>query len=59
MSDNKQNYYTVVSTTIVKAKNMTDAQSVASGRRGVTGKVVGKTTNVSRVTASVAQEILA
>lgn len=51
MSDNKFKYFTVESVVVVKANNKTDAEKLASGRRGVQGEVILKTTDVERISA--------
>jgi hypothetical protein len=51
MSDNKFKYFTVESVVVVKANNKSDAEKLASGRRGVQGEVILKTTDVERITA--------
>ena len=51
MSDNKFKYFTVESVVVVKANNKSDAEKLESGRRGVQGEVILKTTDVERITA--------
>ena len=51
MSENKFNYFTVETVTVVKANSKTDAEKLAMGRRGVPGEVILKTTDVERISA--------
>ena len=51
MPENKFKYFTVTTTTLVKANSKTDAQKLAMGRRGVQGEVILKTTDVERISA--------
>lgn len=54
---NKFRYYTVETSTVVKALNKTDARAVARGRRGVPGSVLDETVGIERVTAGEAKAI--
>lgn len=60
MSDNKLNYFTVTTTSLVKAKNKTDAQKIAmsNSRRpaGIPGEVIFKDVEVDRISAVEARE---
>lgn len=56
MSDNKFKYFTVTTTTLVKANNKTEAQKVAMGRRGVAGEVLLTSTDVDRISSVEAHE---
>lgn len=58
-ASNKFRYYTVETSTVVKALNKTDARAVARGRRGIPGTVLDTTVGVERVTASEARSISA
>lgn len=62
MSDNKFKYFTVTTTTIVKAANKTDAERIAlSNKRSlsnVNGELVYKDIEVERITAVQAREQL-
>lgn len=51
MSDLKLNYFAVTSTFLVKAKNKQDAEKIASGRRGVNGEVLFKSTDIERISS--------
>lgn len=51
MSDNKFNYFAVVTTTLVKAKNKQDAEKISVGRRGVNGEVLFKSTDIERISS--------
>jgi hypothetical protein len=56
MSDNKFKYFTVTTTTLVKANNKADAQKLAMGRRGVTGEVMFNDVEIERISAVEARE---
>ena len=56
MSDNKFKYFTVTTTTLVKANHKTDAQKLAMGRRGVTGEVMFTDVEIERISAVEARE---
>ena len=56
MSENKFKYFTVTTTTLVKANSKTDAQKPAMGRRGVTGEVMFKDVEIERISAVEARE---
>jgi len=51
MSDNKFNYFAVVTTTLVKAKNKQDAEKISVGRRGVNGEILFKSTDIERISS--------
>lgn len=56
MSDNKFKYFTVTTTTLVKANNKADAHKLAMGRRGVTGEVMFNDVEIERISAVEARE---
>lgn len=56
MSDNKFKYYTVTTTTLVKAKNQTDAQKLTMNRRGVSGEVLFSDIDIERISAIEARQ---
>jgi hypothetical protein len=56
MSENKFNYFVVEEKTLVKAKNKQEAQKVASGRRGVSGEVLFRSTDIERISSVQAQK---
>lgn len=60
MAENKFKYFTVTTTSIVKAANKTEAEKIASGSRrkvaGVTGELIFKDVEVERITAIKARE---
>jgi len=58
MSSNKFNYYTVTTTTIVKANNKTDALAVTMNRRGVTGEILTREVYVDRIAAAEAHALV-
>ena len=62
MSDNKFKYFTVTTTSVVKANNKADAEKIAlSNRRngaGVAGELIYKDVEVERITATQAREQL-
>lgn len=51
MPDNKLNYFAVVTTTLVKAKNKQDAEKVSMGRRNINGEVLFKSTDIERISS--------
>lgn len=51
MSDLKLNYFAVTNTFLVKAKNKQEAEKLASGRRGVNGEVLFKSTDIERISS--------
>ncbi len=56
MSENKNRYYEVTTTTVVSARNMTDAATIARTRRGVNGgKFLSQDQRIERVSARIAQ----
>lgn len=59
MSTNKLKYFEVVTSSIVQASNMTEAQSLANGKRGVQGSVLDTETSVSRLSAADAKSFTA
>ena len=60
MAENKFKYFTVTTTSIVKAANKTEAEKSASGSRrkvaGVAGELIFKDVEVERITAIKARE---
>lgn len=58
MSSNKFNYYTVTTTTIVKANNKTDALALTMNRRGVTGEILTREVDVDRIAAAEAHALV-
>lgn len=56
MSENKFKYFTVTTTTLVKANSKTDAQKLAMGRRGITGEVMFQDVEIERISAVEARE---
>lgn len=60
MAENKFKYFTVTTTSIVKASNMSEAEKIASGSRrtvaGVAGELLFKDVDVERITAVKARE---
>lgn len=56
MSRNKLKYFHVTQDAIVAANNQRDAIAIARGRRGVTGRLLGEDSNVTRISAAVAKE---
>lgn len=56
MSENKFKYYTVTTTTLVKAKNQADAQKLAMSRRGISGEVLFSDVDIERISAVEARQ---
>lgn len=56
MSENKFKYFTVTTTTLVKANTKADAEKLAMGRRGVTGEVMFRDVEIERISAVEARE---
>ncbi len=56
MSTNKFKYFTVTQETTVQALNKADAIALARNARGITGNVLGRTVDASRVSAADARE---
>lgn len=56
MSENKFNYFVVEEKILVKAKNKQDAHKVASGRRGVNGEILFRSTDIERISSVQAQK---
>ncbi len=60
MAENKFKYFTVTTTSIVKAANKTEAEKIASSSRrkvaGVAGELIFKDVDVERITAIKARE---
>ena len=60
MAEKKFKYFTVTTTSIVKAANKTEAEKIASGSRrkvaGVDGELIFKDVEVERITAIKARE---
>lgn len=59
MSANKLKYFEVVTSSIVQASNMTQAQALVNGKRGVQGSVLDVETEVSRISADYAKSVTA
>lgn len=51
MTDNKFNYFAVITTTLVKAKNKKDAEKISLGRRNVNGEILFKSTDIERISS--------
>ena len=51
MPENKYNYFTVETVTVVKATNKTDAEKIALGRKNVKGQVLMQSTDVERISS--------
>lgn len=58
MAENKFNYFVVTTERYVKAKNKSEAEKLALGKRGVTGEVLSSHTDVERVSAVEVREML-
>jgi hypothetical protein len=58
MSENKFKYFTVTTTTLVKANNKAEAQKLAMGRRGIAGEVLFSDVEIDRISSSEAYEQL-
>ena len=58
MSSNKFKYFEVNQTSVVQANNKQDAWSVARGRRGVSGSVLGQAVEVERLSSTEANEFI-
>lgn len=56
MSDNKFKYFTVTTTSLVKANTKADAQKLAVGRRNVDGELLFKSTDIERISSVEARE---
>lgn len=56
MSDSKFKYFTVTTTTLVRANSKADAEKLAMGRRGVAGEVLFKDVEIERISAIEARE---
>jgi len=56
MSDNKFKYFTVTTTSLVKANTKADAQKLAMGRRNVDGELLFKSTDIERISSVEARE---
>ena len=59
MSENKLKYFTVTSTSIVKANNKADAEKIAVSNRkpaNVEGKLIFKDMEIERISAAEARE---
>ncbi len=54
MKDNKFNYFAVVTTTLVKAKNKQDAERTSLGRRN--GEVLFRSTDIERISSEQAHK---
>lgn len=51
MSDNKLNYFVVEEKILVKARNKQEAEKLAAGRKGVTGEVLFRSTDIERISS--------
>jgi len=51
MPENKFNYFTVETITVVKATNKSDAEKIALGRKNVKGQVLMQSTDVERISS--------
>ena len=58
MSENKFKYFEVTTTALVKANSKADAEKLSMGRRGVTGEVLSKHTEIDRISAIDARDLL-
>ncbi len=58
MSENKFNYFEVVNTYIVKAKNKDEAEKVVLGRKGVKGQILSTQSDIERISAVEVREML-
>lgn len=58
MSENKFNYFEVTTSLLVKAKNKSEAEKVALGRKNVKGEILSTNTDVERVSAVEVREML-
>lgn len=59
MSDNKFKYFSVTTTSVVKANNKADAEKIATATRrnsGVAGELIFKDVEVERISAMQARE---
>lgn len=59
MSSNKNKYFEVTTSVIVKAPNKTEALSVASRKRGASGEILSTDTWVENLTAASAKVLTA
>jgi hypothetical protein len=51
MSENKFNYFTVETITVVKAANKTDAEKIVLGQKNIKGKVLMQSNNIERISS--------
>lgn len=58
MPENKFNYFEVVTSYIVKAKNKSEAEKIILGRRGAKGEVITSKTNIDRISAVEVREMI-
>jgi len=58
MTDNKFNYFEVTTSLLVKAKNKSEAEKVALGRKNVKGEILSSNTDVERISAVDVREML-
>jgi len=58
MSDNKFNYFEVKTSFLVKARNKSEAEKIALGRKNVKGEILSTNTDVERVSAVDVREML-
>ena len=61
MSDNKLKYFTVTTTTVVRANNKADAEKIAASNRrkvtGIPGEGIVKQIEVDHISAAVAKQM--
>lgn len=57
MSDVKFKYFEITKTAVVRANNKSDAEAVASGRRGVSGSTLASEVSVTQLSAPEAREL--
>lgn len=55
MSENKNKYFTVTTTSVVRAKNMKDALTAVSKTRSKVGEVLATENTVTRISAAEAK----
>jgi hypothetical protein len=51
MPENKFNYFTVETITVVKAANKTDAEKIVLGQKNIKGKVLMQSNNIERISS--------
>lgn len=57
MSAKKLNYFEVTETSIVKARNKTEALAIANGRKNVPGEVLSDRDEITRLPAAEARAL--